>query len=203
MRVESGMLLPSRRRILRRAELAYNEGRLFWTMASVAYVEGYACIHFSWCDILNSACRSHLDFRRHDGLKWSSQRAQNVPSSAPSSISDSGRKHLDDLSRRANKMEQQKRFLRESIPSPSRFGSHCNSCPFLRGGNCSCNNGAYTFAGYDDIEAQLLKPGNINGVKTWNQKLHVAFKTSITLGMLLRFCTSVRGFWVQEAVKRR
>jgi hypothetical protein len=45
-------------------------------MASMAYVEGYACIHFSWCGILNSACRSHLDFRLRDGLKWSSQRAQ-------------------------------------------------------------------------------------------------------------------------------
>jgi hypothetical protein len=42
-------------------------------MASMAYVEGYACIHFSWCGILNRACRSHLDFRLHDGLKWLSQ----------------------------------------------------------------------------------------------------------------------------------
>ena len=62
-------------------------------------------------------------------------------------------------------MEQHNRFLRDSVPSLSRFGGHSNSCPFLRGGNCSCNNGAYTFADYEDIEAQLLKPGNTNGAK--------------------------------------
>jgi hypothetical protein len=33
---------------------------------------------------------------------------------------------------------------------------------------CSCNNGAYTFADYEDIEAQLWKPGNINGEKIIN-----------------------------------
>jgi hypothetical protein len=48
-------------------------------MASMANVQGYACINFSWRDILDSACRSHLDFRRHDGLKWSIQRAQQFP----------------------------------------------------------------------------------------------------------------------------
>ena len=102
------------------------------------------------------------------GMMASNGRA-NVRSSSPSSISDSGRRYLDDLSRRANEMEQHNRFLRDSVPSLSRFGGHRNSCPFLRGGNCSCNNGAYTFADYEDIEAQLLKPGNTNGAKNINR----------------------------------
>ncbi len=160
------MWRPSRRRNSRRAELACDEGSLFSTMASIANVDGYACIHFSWIDILNSACRSHLDFRRHDGLEWSSQRAHQY---APSSISDSahhsGRKNLYDLSRRANEIEQHNIFLRDSLLSLSRIGGHWRSCAFLKGGNCSCNNGAYTFADYQDIEAQLLKPGNMNGMK--------------------------------------
>ena len=98
------------------------------------------------------------------GMMASNGRA-NVPSSAPSSISDSGRKCLDDLSQRANEMEKHNMFLRESVPSLSRIGGHRRSCAFLQGGNCSCNNGAYTFADYEDIEAQILKQGNMNGVK--------------------------------------
>ncbi len=102
------------------------------------------------------------------GMMASNGRA-NVPSSSPGSISDSGRRYLDDLSRRANEMEQHNRFLRDSVLLLSRFGGHCNSCTFLLGGNCCCNHGAYTFADYEDFEAQLLKPGNINGVKNITQ----------------------------------
>ena len=57
------------------------------------------------------------------GMMASNGRA-NVPSSAPSSISDSGRKCLDDLSRRANEMEKHNMFLRESVPSLLRIGGH-------------------------------------------------------------------------------
>ncbi len=31
----------------------------------------------------------------------------------------------------------------------------------------TCNNGAYTFADYEDIEAQLLKPGKFDGDTSW------------------------------------
>ncbi len=61
-------------------------------------------------------------------------------------------------------MDKHDMFLRDIVPSLSRIGGHRHSCALLQGGNCSCNNGAYTFADYEDIEAQLLKPGNINGV---------------------------------------
>jgi hypothetical protein len=97
------------------------------------------------------------------GMMASNSRG-NVASSAPSSISDSGRQYLDELSRRANEMDKHYMFLRDIVPSLSRIGGHRHSCALLRGGNCSCNNGAHTFADYEDIEAQILKPGNINGV---------------------------------------
>jgi len=38
-------------------------------------------------------------------------------------------------------------------------------CFTVGGGNCNCNGDAYTFSDIDDVEAQLLKPGNGNGVK--------------------------------------
>jgi hypothetical protein len=57
------------------------------------------------------------------GVMASNGRA-NVPSSAPSSISDSGRQYLDNLWQRENEMEKHNMFSRESVPSLSRIGGH-------------------------------------------------------------------------------
>ena len=85
-----------------------------------------------------------------------------------SSITLEGRQYLNDLSHRASEIAKDQAFLTDDNPSITRIHSHRRSCTSLSapGAYCSCNGGAYTFADVDDVEAQLLKPGNKNGVKT-------------------------------------
>ena len=56
-------------------------------------------------------------------------------------------------------------FLRNDAPCISRIPRPLCASSTVGGGNCNCNGGAFTFADIDDVEAQLLKPGNGNGVK--------------------------------------
>ncbi len=83
---------------------------------------------------------------------------------ASSSITQAEMKDIDQLCREANAMAKHDEFLRQSVPSLSRVGNHRRSCRSAQGGNCSCNWGSYTFSDVADLEAQLLKPGNKNGV---------------------------------------
>jgi hypothetical protein len=85
-----------------------------------------------------------------------------------SSINLEGRQYLYDLSLRASEIAKEQAFLTDDNPSISRIDSHRQSCASLNGGGvcCSCKGGAYTFADVDDVEAQLLKPGKTNVVKT-------------------------------------
>ena len=94
----------------------------------------------------------------------------NVPPSnnSSSSITPEGWQHLHDLSMRASNLAKDQAFLNIEQPSILRINSHRHSCASLSvgGENCSCHGGAYTFADVEDVEAQLLKPGNSNGVKS-------------------------------------
>jgi hypothetical protein len=98
----------------------------------------------------------------HDG---SSQQPSNISSS---SITLEGRQYLYDLSQRSSELAKDQAFLTDVNPSISRIHSHQRSCASFSapGAYCSCNEGAYSFANIDDVEAQLLKPGTSNAVKS-------------------------------------
>ena len=103
------------------------------------------------------------------GMMHSSQDGRVQPSNiSSSSITLEGRQYLNDLSQRASEIAKDQAFLTDDNPSITRIHSHRRSCTSLSalGAYCSCNGGAYTFADVDDVEAQLLKPGKSNGVKT-------------------------------------
>ena len=80
-----------------------------------------------------------------------------LSSNIPSSITTEGRQYLHELSQRASNLSKDQAFLRDAAPSISRIRASMK----FGGENCSCNQGAYTFADFDYVEAQLLKPGKI------------------------------------------
>ena len=91
----------------------------------------------------------------------------------PSNISSSSitledRQHLYDLTLRASELAKDQAFLTDVNPSISRIHSHRQSCASFSapGAYCSCNGGAFSFADVDDVEAQLLRSGTSNAVKS-------------------------------------
>jgi hypothetical protein len=84
---------------------------------------------------------------------------------ASSSITQAEMKDIDQLCCEAHAIAKHDEFLRQSVPSLSIVGNHRPLCSSAQRGNCSCNGGSYTFSDVVDLEAQLVKPGNKNGVK--------------------------------------
>ena len=84
---------------------------------------------------------------------------------ASSSITQAEMRNIDQLYHEANAMAKHDVFLRNAVPSLSRVGNHSLSCRSAHGENCTCNGGAYTFSDVADLEAQLLRPGNTDGVR--------------------------------------
>jgi hypothetical protein len=86
---------------------------------------------------------------------------------SPSSITAEGWHHLNQLYQRASMIAKEQVFLRNDAPCISRINLNRPLCvsSTVGGGNCNCNGGDFTFTDIDDVEAQLLKPGNGNGVK--------------------------------------
>ena len=84
------------------------------------------------------------------------------------SITPEGRQYLHELSEKASKIAKDAENLNSSATSISRIKSHRSACAAIGGGNCSCNEVAYSFAEFERVETKLLTPGNIKigGVKT-------------------------------------
>jgi hypothetical protein len=92
---------------------------------------------------------------------------------------------IDQFCREANAMAKHDEFLRNAVPIFSRVGNHSHSCCSAQGTNCSCNGGTYTFSDVDDLEAQLLKPGDAHCVRNIQK---VILETSIGLENFRRVC---------------
>ena len=73
--------------------------------------------------------------------------------------------NMNQISDEVKSMEEQHKFLNSRNTSLLRVDSHRASCTSFSSGSCNCNRGAFTFSEINDVESQLLRPGNASGSK--------------------------------------
>ena len=84
---------------------------------------------------------------------------------------------MDQIGVDVNSMEEHNKFLRSGNPSLLRIKQHRPLCTSFSNGVCNCNRGTYTFSEINDVEAQLLRPGNAGGTSVGLENFSRVFNT--------------------------